>query len=360
MRSTSGHHFVALDHLRALAALLVFSWHFLHFKSGYPVPFAQAPAFFPLAVFDEGHVGVALFMTLSGYLFAKLLDGRKIVYRQFLWNRVLRLAPLMLAVILVNLVMLMVNDATPPQIAEFARSVVKGAIFPSLPNGGWSITIEFHFYLLLPVLLAIISRSPWHALTLVAMAIALRGAIYLSQGSVQHEAYFTIAGRIDQFTLGILAHRINLGQRMGNRAFGVSAFCFLAFYWWFDANGGFMRSPGYPSPQPLWIFMSCIEGMAFACLIGWYDSKRWRFLEGSVSRFMGKVGEYSYSIYLLHMFFVFDLAAFIHEHIMDISNFYVGLMWAFLCFMGFLPIAAASYHAIEKPFFALRRPYTGQ
>lgn len=360
MRSTSGQHFVALDHLRALAALLVFCWHFLHFKSGYPVPFAQAPVFFPLAIFDEGHVGVALFMTLSGYLFAKLLNGTKIMYWQFLWNRLLRLAPLMLAVILVNLIILIINEATSSQIIDFANSVIKGAFFPSLPNGGWSITIEFHFYLLLPILLAVIARSPWHALTLVALAIALRGVIYLDQGSVQHEAYFTIAGRIDQFTLGILAHRINLGQRIGNRFFYTVATCFLIFYWWFDAKGGFMRSPGYPSPQPLWIFMSCIEGTFFACLISWYDSRKWRFLEGDFSRLIGRIGEYSYSIYLLHMFFVFDMAAFVHENIMDISNFYKGLAWAFICFAGFLPIAAASYYAIEKPFFGLRRPYTNQ
>jgi len=30
-------------------------------------------------------------MTLSGYLFAKLLDGKRIKYGSFLWNRFLRL-----------------------------------------------------------------------------------------------------------------------------------------------------------------------------------------------------------------------------------------------------------------------------
>ena len=357
MRSTSGHHFVALDHLRALAALLVFSWHFLHYKSGYPVPFAQAPALFPLAIFDEGHVGVALFMTLSGYLFAKLLAGKKIAYGQFLWNRVLRLAPLLVAVILINLAMLLAQGAP---VTEFMVSVLRGAIYPSLPNGGWSITIELHFYVLLPLLLALITRSPWHALAILALATTLRAAIYLMQGSVQHEAYFTLAGRIDQFTLGILAYRMGLGQRMGNKTIFVVGTCFLLFYAWFDAHGGFMRSPGDPSPQPLWIVMSSIEGAACACLIAWYDGRRWSFLDGSASQWVGKVGEYSYSVYLLHMFVVFDLAAFAHERIMDISNFYVGLAWAFLCFVAFLPVAAASYHFIEKPFFAWRRPYTVQ
>src|SRR5271169_6463136 len=101
MRSSSGTHFIALDHVRALAAFMVFAWHFTHGLGGYPIPFDYVPALFPFSLLDEGHTGVALFMTLSGYLFAKLLDGKSINYLAFLWNRVLRLFPLLLVVILI-------------------------------------------------------------------------------------------------------------------------------------------------------------------------------------------------------------------------------------------------------------------
>ena len=84
MKSSSGTHFIALDHVRALAALIVFTWHFLHSFDGYPIPFEYVPMLPPFALLDEGHTGVALFMTLSGYLFAKLLAGRRISYRLFL------------------------------------------------------------------------------------------------------------------------------------------------------------------------------------------------------------------------------------------------------------------------------------
>ncbi len=59
--------------MRALAAFLVFSWHFTHGRESWPIPFGYAPSIFLLAPLDEGHTGVALFMTLSGYLFAKLV-----------------------------------------------------------------------------------------------------------------------------------------------------------------------------------------------------------------------------------------------------------------------------------------------
>jgi peptidoglycan/LPS O-acetylase OafA/YrhL len=38
-------------------------------------------------------------MTLSGYLFAKLLDGKEVNYRNFFWNRAVRLLPLLAVVV---------------------------------------------------------------------------------------------------------------------------------------------------------------------------------------------------------------------------------------------------------------------
>src|SRR5437762_1467258 len=92
MRSSSGKYFPALDHVRAVAIFMVLSWHCLHG----PIPLEGAPFIVPLVFMDEGHTGVALFMTLSGYLFAKILDGHRIAFSEFLWNRFVRLAPLLL------------------------------------------------------------------------------------------------------------------------------------------------------------------------------------------------------------------------------------------------------------------------
>ena len=91
MKSSSGQYYLGLDHVRALAAFMVFSWHFIDIHQGQNAP----PPIFPLTFLTEGHTGVALFMTLSGYLFAKLLDGKDINYFSFIWNRTLRLLPLL-------------------------------------------------------------------------------------------------------------------------------------------------------------------------------------------------------------------------------------------------------------------------
>ena len=108
--------------------------------------------------------------------------------------------------------------------------------------------------------------------------------------------------------------------------------------------------------NPIWIVMGTIEGLFFALFISWYDTS-FTHSTGFASSMLAKVGEYSYSIYLLHMFFVFSVARFIHENIMDISNFYIALAWALVCFGLMLPIAGASYRFIEMPFMKWRRSY---
>ncbi len=355
MRSSSGIHYLALDHVRAVAALMVFVWHFLHSVSGTPVPFSQAPLLLPLALLDEGHVGVALFMTLSGYLFARLLDGKQIVYSRFLFNRLLRLLPLLFFVLVVRLVLVWVHEGATAAVT-FVASIPGGLIFPSLPNGGWSITVELHFYLVLPVLLALNRKSGWNGLLLVAAAILLRAWIFQHYGSVQNAAYFTIIGRIDQFVLGILACRLPFHAAAWRRLAVVATVGLVGFYWYFDYRGGFMRWPGYPSDNPVWVVMSTIEGVCLATLIRWYDSCC-ICGNGVLSRWVGRVGEYSYSIYLLHMFVVFDVAQYIHRNIMDISNFYIAMAWGFLSFVVFLPFAGLSFYLVELPFMHWRKRY---
>jgi peptidoglycan/LPS O-acetylase OafA/YrhL len=353
MKSSSGAHFIALDHIRALAAFMVFTWHFTHAGNGYPVPFDYVPALFPLAVLDEGHTGVALFMTLSGYLFAKLLDGKSIDYKAFLWNRMLRLLPL-LAVVLSIAGFLEVSRGGSLQ--NYLHAIAKGAIAPSLPNGGWSITVEFHYYLVLPLFLWMLRKSKLWPLSLVAAAIALRGLLYRQNGEIQSLAYWTIIGRIDQFALGMLVYQFR--SLFAHRHVPVLAIliAFMGFYWYFDAQGGFYRNPSYPSSDPLWIALPTIEGIAYSILIVWYDNS-FRHSTSGISRWIGRMGDYSYSIYLFHFFVVFDAARFVDERIMAISGFYPACLWSGIFFVLMMVPGYLSFRFIEAPFLRLRKAY---
>ena len=353
MKSSSGTHFIALDHVRALAALIVFTWHFLHSTNGYPIALEYVPMVPPFAILDEGHTGVALFMTLSGYLFSKLLDGKRIHYGVFLWNRVVRLLPLLAAV---SLIVGIGKFLAGEDMRSYGWMLAKGLYLPTLPNGGWSIAVEFHYYAVLPILLWLLRRSKLLPLGVVLAAIALRLMIHQQTGEVQSLAYWTLVGRIDQFALGMVAYHFRSRVARRHWLAGAGFAAFSSFYWYFDAQGGFFLNPSYPSPSLLWVILPTIEGLAFGLGIAWYDSSFVLPTTG-FSKMLGRIGDYSYSMYLLHFFFVFAAARFVNERIADLSNFYVACLWAVAAFIGMLPLCALSFRLLEAPFLRLRKPY---
>ena len=350
MKSSSGKYYPGLDHVRAVAAFMVFSWHFIHVTNGQYAP----PPVFPLSLLSEGHTGVALFMTLSGYLFAKLLDGKNINYASFIWNRFLRLAPLL---VLVILIVGFDKYLSGSDVLVYAKhSVIAGAIKPTLPNGGWSITVESHFYILLPLLLLLSRKSKYSLILVLGAAVLMRVLLYQELGQIQKLSYWTIVGRVDQFLLGILAYQFR-GYFTRKHFFVAGIFALFAiFYWYFDLRGGYYKNPSYPSPSSIWIYMPTIEGIAYASIISWYDNS---FIHstGRFSRFIALVGTYSYSIYLLHFFIVFRVSNAIHNHLTDLSNLYVAMLISPLAFLLMVPIGYVSYRFVESPFLNFRTRY---
>ena len=96
-----------LDGLRAVAAVAVLFFHYVHFF--YPLGvFAKTNAMAPQAPFyaqlwvlyELGHFGVQLFWMISGFVFAAVYYGRPVTSREFVVNRFARLYPLHFATLL--------------------------------------------------------------------------------------------------------------------------------------------------------------------------------------------------------------------------------------------------------------------
>jgi peptidoglycan/LPS O-acetylase OafA/YrhL len=346
---------VALDQIRAVAAYLVFCWHFIHWSNGYPVPFEYTPSFPGAAIIDEGHTGVALFMCLSGYLFAKLLDGREINYPAFLLARIIRLGPLLVFAFILNTAYFLY---TGDRIHERLWALVTGFVLPTWPNGGWSIAVELHFYLLLPFLLAARKRAPWAVFAILAAAILLRTGVWYAEGTVMNLAYSTIFGRIDQFLLGIVV----FASRDKIRSYPWLGFAMVAVlaagYWVFDMAGGLEGLGGYTSPSPIWIVMPTFEAVTYSLIIATYDGAGFASGRTAPGRLMARLGHYSYGIYLMHFFTVQIMVKLIERFIMPLGNFYVAWAWATVAFVAMLPVAWLANLCIERPFEKLKPRYS--
>lgn len=346
MRSSDGQHFSKLDHVRAVAALMVFCWHFGH--AGGFLPYSYVPPF-PLSMFEEGHAGVGLFMTLSGYLFSKIIRDRQIQFLRFVYNRALRLGPLLVLVLGINLV----TGGT------IIKNVFAGFIVPVWPNGGWSIAVEGHFYLILPFILAMARRfGLGYVLAAILVFILLRTVYFEHFGTVQRFAYYTIFGRIDQFILGIVAERMFRERGLSSAGRWLAAagvLAYLAYMHVFNVMGGYFGMPADPSTSPLWIFHQTLEGMGATALILLYDKSAFS-LPPVIDRALCVVGELSFSVYLLHFFF-YERAAILVAQYVDMSNYAVNLGVSLLAFTALLPLCWLSNRLIERPFMRLRVKY---
>lgn len=319
---------------------MVFTWHFIH------VPGAVSTRAAPLlSILEEGHTGVALFMVLSGYLFAKIIGDRDIDYRRFLYNRTLRLGPLLLLVLAAGFTVDLVAG-TPWRLV--VRGGLEGLILPhGWPWDTWSVVVEAHFYVLLPALLYVSRRNVYALVGLVALAVAWRAAAFAATHEIRSLADYTLAGRIDQFACGILAWRLVRGARVNSALIAAGAVAFLTLFQGFNVAGGFYGT----ASSPIWVILPTAEGAFYALLIAWYDGGRW-----SLPSPFAMVGKVSYSIYLLH-YLPANLCARWLAGLIDLSNFYVALAASAVAFIAFLPIAWLSWRFIETPATAFRTPY---
>jgi peptidoglycan/LPS O-acetylase OafA/YrhL len=141
-----------LDHLRALAIILVFVYHYRIF--GHPPNLDEIGSF--------GWTGVDLFFILSGYLiggqlFRRIAHHQPLSYGEFYFKRFFRIIPAYLAVVALYFTIPGFSERSelPPLwrfltfTQNFGLDIFKKGAF----SHAWSLCIEEQFYLLLPLFL---------------------------------------------------------------------------------------------------------------------------------------------------------------------------------------------------------------
>lgn len=359
MESTERIYLSRLDHLRFLAAFLVLSWHFVHERDA--VPTSYVPSFFPFSLFEEGHTGVALFMVLSGFIFQYINEGKEILYGQFIRNRLLRIAPLF---VLWSLYYIYVDNF------DTLKAFVNGFLLldPRLtPGVGWTIVVEFQFYLLFPFLHRWIDGKNGirNTLLLLFVFFVFRTLAWTqsAEHSVQDVSYWTIFGRIDQFLLGMLAakmyRRVKLqGATSFLLSFGALLGIMYVFHL-FNQWGGFYQDAKGHSTGALWLVMPTIEALFYALLIMGYLSLPAVLFPKLIDKPLARLGEFSYSAYWCHMpviVFLYYLMDQWNIHFTGFSQmFLASLLIGVPVVFGF---SALTYYLIERPFLEMRKKYT--
>jgi exopolysaccharide production protein ExoZ len=150
----------AVEGLRGIAVALVFGVHYHALFSHYVARTSLTYHLSALA-WNIGHSGVDIFFALSGALIYEVVLRRNAPYGEFLRRRAQRIYPAFLAVFAVYVALLFVDPAShlpagPTRAGLFlaANVLLLPGIVPIEPliSVAWSLSYEFAFYILLPLL----------------------------------------------------------------------------------------------------------------------------------------------------------------------------------------------------------------
>jgi len=323
--------FPALDGVRAIAALLIV---FFHSAVCVQQTGSMAASTLPVGVvrwiLDRCWIGVDVFFVLSGFLIGRILlvqlRAEGIDFRGFYRRRLYRIFPAYYVVLSLSLFVFARSDtfrllyANTPWPDLLRRSpanylYLSNYLFSNAGNimgWGWSLCIEEHFYLLFPLLLALLfrwttSRTRVAVLLLLPLApVAARAAVFLRDPSVTlwQRLNWESHTHCDPLLLGVLIAYLfvyhhaafeRVTVRLGPLSWVAGLFCIGVVFVW----GGTIR-PGFFAVVPQFLVLACGAGLLLINGL---------FIDNWVSRclahhFWYPIARVSYGMYLIHLFVV--------------------------------------------------------
>ena len=347
-----------LESLRALAALGVLIGHV-----SYAWP-ASAPGFVERGL-RGGLLGVDLFFVLTGYLLfwpfarAMLGAGERIDLRRYALNRVVRIVPLYLVVLSLLLVVQHGGGSLDQwwRFGLFAQNFSESTL-QTVDSPMWSLAVEVHFYVLLPLFAAVVGGAARGRLRVVAGVVAGLGiaSLVLWQVLVAGEPSpprlweFSLPGRFWLFASGMLISlaRIAWAERRpawlrGRRA-APAAWWVVSLPLWALAT--------WRAQYEVLVAAAAFLTVGSCVLLGARSDLVSRAL---AFRPLARLGVASYSLYLWHIPVVLAL---LNSSLTDAHLPPPGHRFLLLATVGVAAscaIALGSYAVIEAPFLLLRR-----
>jgi peptidoglycan/LPS O-acetylase OafA/YrhL len=339
---------INLDALRAIAIFMVLGRH--AGDSGYLAYWTRAWA-------RVGWAGVDLFFVLSGFLVSGLLfmgyqEQRKIEFSRFYIRRGLKIWPAFYVLIASGLLIDLARGHSVPKSELLSELVFMQSYFKGIWGITWSLAVEEHFYLCLPIVLLLMNRRdngrPFAAMPYVfgmiaILALAFRFAVgWKENGTANYQTYlYPTHLRIDGLMFGALLSYYN--------RFHPKVFARIASWrgGWIVIAAALVLLSTFPVENRnvhTWGFTVIYLGSG--CLVAKAIAFEGRGLIRVISGLLARIGVYSYSIYLWHIFFQQHVLRYFHITSQPLSY------WCY--FSGAILFGIAASEVIEIPVLRFR------
>lgn len=350
----------ALQGLRGIAIILVIFFHCL--GNSFPI----------LSQINKlGWIGVDLFFVLSGFLITGgILDkkkGKRFSFKQFYWNRILRIFPVyFVSLVSVLTTIIIFNLESYHLFIEeqwifwtFTENIYFA--FQGWPkeigllNHFWSLAIEEQFYLVWPLFLFFLPRKYilTFCLILISIAIFLR-FIY----SDPNFSYFFTLTRMDSLVMGaigayIIRNNIEALNRFIILSFILSLLSIITVYNY--SNGFSLTHPN--TIKYGFSTLSIFFTISIIMVFNTNKSSDWYITFLSIKA-LQSIGKYSYAIYayhwILYIAFYPRLLALLKEQGIQFPN-YLSII---LFLIGIYLLSFISYQLMEKRFLSKKVTFT--
>jgi peptidoglycan/LPS O-acetylase OafA/YrhL len=354
-----------LDHLRALAIIVVFFFHYFIVSGGQPEWLPGVAKF--------GWTGVDLFFVLSGFLissqlFSQIKQGRLISFKQFFLKRFFRIIPaFLLTVGLYFIFPIFREKAALPPIWKFLTFTQNFGLnlkeFGTFSHA-WSLCVEEHFYLFLPLTLLFLQHfnkfknSYWILVGLFLFGFAIRfysyEYLYLPKTSEINRVlwhkyiFYPTYNRLDGLLIGVSIAGINNFSPLfwekisnyGNQLIVLSLLVMTGAYFLCENQFTFNAS----------IFGFPLVSFGYGLLVVGAISPT-SFLYNWNSNITTFIATLSYAIYLTHKGIIH-----LTHKLLDSFNIDTNLM-LIICILTCLLGAYLLHLTIEKPFMKFRNKF---
>ncbi|TDH58181.1 acyltransferase [Dankookia rubra] len=205
---------IEIQALRAFAALAVVAYHAAD-RAG--------------SAFGVGAAGVDVFFVISGFIMMTVTAARPTTPLRFAWNRISRIVPLYWLVTLALVGLALVLPAAMPNLQASPDRVVQsllfiphrdpaGQIFPVLVPG-WTLNFEMFFYALFAAALVLPRSAQLAAITAMMLGLVGLGVLLRPDGAVA--ATYT-SPMLLEFLAGIWLAQLRLRGRLPRRQIGLA------------------------------------------------------------------------------------------------------------------------------------------
>ena len=356
--------FYGLNHLRALAIILVFFFHYYIVSGGQPEWLPNVASF--------GWTGVDLFFVLSGFLissqlFNQIKQGQYISFKRFFLKRFFRIIPAFLVTIGLYFCFpfFREKESLPPlwKFLTFTQNLGLNIKDFGTFSHCWSLCVEEHFYLFLPIILIalqklkLFSKSYWLLIGLFIAGFAFRiysfNSLYLPKLNDENGwlywykyIYYPTYNRLDGLLSGVLLAGIYIFKstffvkisKYGNQFILLSLSVLTSAYFFCEDQQTFVASIfGFPLIALGFGFMVLGAISPTSFLFKW-KSKTTEF-----------IATLSYAIYLTHK-------GVIRTTLLVLKDFEINNnILLVICILTCIGFAYVLHFTIEKPFMNLRK-----